>query len=107
MLVAKLDDEKAQDILCIDLAGKSPIADYMIIASGRSQRHVAAVADHLLRALKEAGAGKARIEGLPSADWVLLDSGDVVVHLFRPEVRTYYNLEKIWADDSRHRVDAG
>ena len=103
LILARLDDDKAQDVVFIDLKGKSPIADGLIVASGRSQRHVGAMADHLLRALKEAGYGKCRIEGMPSADWVLIDTGDVIVHLFRPEVRSFYNLEKIWSVDSAHR----
>ncbi|HEY1927501.1 MAG TPA: ribosome silencing factor [Caulobacteraceae bacterium] len=106
MILDRLDDEKAQDILLIDMAGQSSIADGLIIASGRSHRHVGAMADHLLRALKDAGYGKARIEGLPSCDWVLIDVGDVIVHLFRPEVRSFYNIEKIWSVDSGHRVAA-
>ena len=103
LILARLDDDKAQDVVFIDLKGKSPIADGLIVASGRSQRHVGAMADHLLRALKEAGHGKCRIEGMPSADWVLIDTGDVIVHLFRPEVRSFYNIEKIWSVDSAHR----
>ena len=90
----------------IDLRGKSPMADTMIVASGRSHRHVGALADHVVRALKEAGYGKARVEGLPHCDWVLIDAGDVVVHLFRPEVRSFYNIEKIWAVDSPHITPA-
>lgn len=97
LILARLDDDKAQDVVFIDLKGKSPVADGLIVASGRSQRHVGAMADHLLRALKEAGYGRCRVEGLPSADWVLIDAGDVVVHLFRPEVRSFYNIEKIWS----------
>lgn len=81
----------------IDVKGKSSLADALVVASGRSHRHVGAVADHLLRALKDAGHGRARVEGLPACDWVLIDAGDVIVHLFRPEVRAYYNLEKIWS----------
>jgi len=90
----------------IDLKGKSSMADALIVASGRSQRHVGALADHLLRALKTAGLGKVPVEGLPACDWVLLDAGDVIVHLFRPEVRQFYNIEKIWSVDtpSRHAV---
>ena len=103
LILARLDDDKAQAVVFIDLKGKSPIADGLIVASGRSQRHVGAMADHLLRALKEAGYGKCRIEGMPSADWVLIDTGDVIVHLFRPEVRSFYNIEKIWSVDSAHR----
>lgn len=80
----------------MDLEGKSSVTDVLIIASGRSQRHVGAIADHVIRALKDAGAGRARVEGLPACDWVLIDAGDAVVHLFRPEVREYYNLEKMW-----------
>ena len=91
-----LENSKAEDIVSIDIQGKSSLADYMIVASGRSHRHVAAVADHLIRALKEAGHGNARVEGLASADWVLIDSGDVIVHVFRPEVREFYNIEKMW-----------
>jgi ribosome-associated protein len=97
LIVNKLDDDKAQDIVCIDLKGKSSVADTLIIASGRSHRHVGALADHVVRALKEAGHGKAKIEGLPACDWVLIDVGDVVVHIFRPEVRSFYNIEKIWS----------
>jgi len=95
--MARLDDDQAQDIVFIDLTDKSSVADCMIVASGRSHRHVGAIADHLMRAIKEAGNGKARVEGLPNCDWVLIDAGDVIVHLFRPEVRQFYNLEKIWS----------
>ncbi|WP_163270838.1 ribosome silencing factor [Chelativorans alearense] len=91
-----LEDSKAEDIVSIDIHGKSPLADYMIVASGRSHRHVAAVAEHLIRALKNAGIGAARVEGLSGADWVLIDSGDIIVHVFRPEVREFYNIEKMW-----------
>ena len=97
LIFERLEDDKAQDIVCIDLKGKSSVADTLIIASGRSHRHVGAMADHVVRALKEAGHGKAKIEGLPACDWVLIDVGDVVVHLFRPEVRSFYNIEKIWS----------
>jgi len=97
LIMARLDDDQAQDIVFIDLKDKSSVADCMIVASGRSHRHVGAIADHLMRAIKEAGNGKARVEGLPHCDWVLIDAGDVIVHLFRPEVRQFYNLEKIWS----------
>ena len=100
MILDRLDDDKAQDVVFIDLKDKSAFADGLIIASGRSHRHVGAMADHLLRALKEAGHGRAKVEGLPHCDWVLIDAGDVIVHLFRPEVRGYYNIEKIWSVDS-------
>ena len=106
LIMARLDDDKAEDIVLIDLKGKSPMADAMIVASGRSHRHVGALADHILRALKETGHGKARVEGLPHCDWVLIDAGDVIVHLFRPEVRTFYNIEKIWSVDSAHITPA-
>jgi ribosome-associated protein len=106
IILAKLDDDQAQDIVSIDLRGKSPVADALIIASGRSHRHVGAIADHLLRALKDAGCGKARVEGLPHCDWVLIDAGDVIVHLFRPEVRSFYNIEKIWSVEPPTRASA-
>lgn len=94
--LASLEDSKAENIVSIDIQGKSPLADYMIVASGRSHRHVSAVAEHLIRALKDAGVGAARVEGLSGADWVLIDSGDIIVHVFRPEVREFYNIEKMW-----------
>lgn len=90
-----LDADKAEDITRIDLAGKSSIADYMVIASGRSSRQVSAMADHLAEKLKGLGL-YASVEGQNTGDWVLIDAGDVVVHLFRPEVRAFYNLEKMW-----------
>lgn len=99
LVAQQLDDDKAENILTIPLAGKSPMADAMIVASGRSARHVAAIADHVSRKLKEAGVGQVRVEGLPNADWVLIDAGDVIVHIFRPEVREFYNLERIWSSD--------
>ncbi len=94
-----LDADKAEDLMVIDLEGKSSVADHMIIASGRSQRHVGALADHVVKALKDVGKKGARVEGAQSCDWVLIDAGDVVVHLFRPEVRAYYNLEKLWSTE--------
>jgi ribosome-associated protein len=97
MVLASLDDSKAEKIVPIDLRGKSVIGDYMVIASGRSHRHVTAVADQLLRTLKESGHGNnAKVEGLASGDWVLIDTGDIIIHIFRPEVREFYNLEKMW-----------
>ncbi|MDX8441220.1 ribosome silencing factor [Bradyrhizobium sp. Arg314] len=95
-VLASLEDSKAENIVSIDIQGKSSLGDFMVIASGRSHRHVSAVADHLLKALKDAGLGTARVEGLAGADWVLIDSGDIIVHVFRPEVREFYNLEKMW-----------
>lgn len=97
LVLKSLDDDQAQEIVSIPLAGKSSIADHMVIASGRSTRQVAAMAQKLAERVKQGGFGHTRIEGLPAADWVLIDAGDVVVHLFRPEVRTFYNLERMWA----------
>lgn len=96
IVLDSLEDSKAEDIVSIDIQGKSSLGDYMVVASGRSHRHVAAAADHLIKALKEAGLGAPRVEGLTNADWVLIDSGDVIIHVFRPEVREFYNLEKMW-----------
>lgn len=93
-----LTDDKAEAIVVIELDGKSSIADYMVIATGRSQRHVAATAEHLIERLKAAGIKPVPAEGLGQGDWVLIDGGDVIVHLFRPEVRAFYNLEKMWGD---------
>jgi ribosome-associated protein len=106
LILAKLDEDKAEDLVLIDLKDKSPLADAIVVASGRSQRHVAAMADRLLRALKDAGFGKAAVEGLPHADWVLIDAGDVIVHLFRPEVRAFYQIEKIWSVSAPEREAA-
>jgi len=97
--LASLEDSKAEQIVPIDIHGKSSLADFMVIASGRSHRHVGAIAEQLSRALADNGFGKPRIEGLPHCDWVLIDAGDVIVHIFRPEVRDFYNLEKMWAAD--------
>ncbi|WP_237452995.1 ribosome silencing factor [Qipengyuania vulgaris] len=96
-VLGQLDDDQAQDVVAIDLAGKSSIADHMVIASGRSTRQVASIAQKLAEKLKQNGYGPVKLEGLPAADWVLLDAGDIVVHLFRPEVRSFYNLERMWA----------
>jgi ribosome-associated protein len=104
-VLASLDDSKAENTVSLDIQGKSLLADYMVITSGRSHRHVGAVADHLLRALKDAGFGAARVEGQASADWVLIDTGDVIVHIFRPEVRDFYALEKMWAEDNQAEAD--
>jgi ribosome-associated protein len=91
-----LEDDKAEDTVVIDLSGKSSIADFMVIASGRSARQVGSMADHLQQKLKAAGVGRLSVEGLQRSDWVLIDAGDVIIHLFRPEVRSFYNLEKMW-----------
>ena len=92
-----LDEAKAEDVVTIDLKGKSSIGDYMVIATGRSDRHVGAIADQIQRKLKEQGFGRARVEGMEAGDWVLIDAADVIVHVFRPEVRKFYNLEKMWS----------
>ena len=97
LVLRSLDDDKAVDVISIPLKGKSSIADVMVIASGNSSRHVAALADHVMERLKAELGIVSRVEGLPQADWVLIDAGDVVVHLFRPEVRSFYNLEKMWS----------
>lgn len=102
-----LEDMKAEDLVEIDLAGKTSIADTMIIASGRSDRHVGAIADRVLQGLKDKGFGPARVEGLPACDWVLIDAGDVIIHVFRPEVRNFYNLEKMWGVNRPHDRLAG
>ncbi len=96
IVMQSLDDDQAQETISIPLAGKSSIADHMVIASGRSSRHVAAMAQKLAEKIKKETGHIARIEGLPTADWVLIDAGDVIVHLFRPEVRSFYNLERMW-----------
>jgi ribosome-associated protein len=94
-----LSDAKAEDIVSIDLHSKTSIADHMVIASGRSQRHVGAIADQVREKLKDEGVRDLKIEGLPHCDWVLIDTGDVILHIFRPEVREFYNLEKMWSAD--------
>jgi ribosome-associated protein len=96
---ACLDDMKALEVVEIDLAGKTALADAMLIASGNSQRHVGSIADRIVEQLKEHGFGRVRVEGMPACDWVLIDAGDVIVHVFRPEVRSFYNLEKMWGAD--------
>ena len=100
--LASLEDMKAENTVAIDLTGKTSIADTMIVTSGRSHRHVGAIADRVLKDLKNKGFGNARVEGLPACDWVLIDAGDVLVHIFRPEVRGFYNLEKMWGADRPH-----
>ncbi|WP_349368514.1 ribosome silencing factor [Salinarimonas sp.] len=94
-----LDDMKAEDVVEIDLVGKTSVADAMLVATGRSDRHVNAIADRIIQTLKDKGHGAPRVEGMPACDWVLIDAGDVIVHVFRPEVRTFYNLEKMWGAD--------
>jgi ribosome-associated protein len=97
LILSSLDDDKGEEIVTLDLRGKTSIADYMVVANGRSNRQVSAMAGHLLSKLKDAGYGNCQVEGLSQGDWVLIDAGDVIVHIFRPEVRSFYNLEKMWS----------
>ena len=96
LILSRLDDMKAEETVTIDLRGKSAFSDYMIITSGRANRHVGAIAENVAKGLKETGVKTIHVEGLPNCDWVLIDSGDVIVHVFRPEVREFYNLERLW-----------
>lgn len=98
-IVHWLDDAKAEDVAVIDLKGKTSIGDYMVIATGRSDRHVNAIAEQILQALKDEGHQRVRVEGQPQCDWVLIDTGDIIVHVFQPEIRAFYNLEKMWSAD--------
>jgi ribosome-associated protein len=98
VILDALDENKAEDVVTIDLAGKSAIADYMVIASGRSSRHVVGLSNHITEALAKAKLQKPKFDGKENGDWVLGDAGDVIIHLFRPEVREFYNNEKIWCD---------
>ena len=97
LVLRSLDDDQAQEVVSIPLMGKSNIADYMVVASGRSTRQVASMAQKLTERIKQDLGRNVRVEGLPIADWVLIDADDVIVHLFRPEVRTFYNLERMWS----------
>jgi ribosome-associated protein len=99
-VLASLDDAKAENTITIDIQNKSSIGDFMVVTSGRSHRHVGAIADRLAGDLKEAGFGPVKVEGLPHCDWVLIDAGDLIVHVFRPEVREFYNIEKMWSAEA-------
>ena len=103
---ASLEDDKAEDIVTIDMGGRSSLADAIVVASGRSSRHVASIAEHLARRLKDAGYGTRPVNGASQGDWVLVDAGDVIVHIFRPEVRDYYNLESMWSVEEPKRSRA-
>jgi ribosome-associated protein len=109
LVLQSLDDDQAVEVVSIPLEGKSNIADHMVVASGRSTRQVASMATKLAEKIKERRGRPARVEGLPAADWVLIDADDVIVHLFRPEVRTFYNLERMWAfgDDKSEKAKTG
>jgi ribosome-associated protein len=99
IILSRLDDMKAEETVTIDLRGKSAFSDYMVVTTGRANRHVGAIAENVTKGLKETGIKGIHVEGLPNCDWVLIDSGDVVVHVFRPEVREFYNLERLWTQD--------
>jgi ribosome-associated protein len=101
-ILARLDEDQAINTIQIDLQNKSTIADYMVVTSGRSNRHVSAIAEHVIESLHKGGSPRVRVEGMPNCDWVLIDAGDVILHIFRPEVRAFYNLEKMWARGSAH-----
>jgi ribosome-associated protein len=103
LVLAVIDDMKAEDTVTIDLTGKTSIADFMVVTTGRSNRQVGAIADHLLKDLAKAGVSGVRVEGMPHCDWVLIDAGDVIVHVFRPEVRAFYSLEKMWGRSPQER----
>jgi ribosome-associated protein len=96
-VLACLGDSKAEDTVTIDLTNKSSIGDYMVVATGRSQRHVASIADRVVKDIHDAGVSGVRVEGMRQGDWVLIDAGDIIVHVFRPEIRAFYNLEKMWS----------
>lgn len=99
LVLGVLEDAKAEETVVIDLIGKTSLADAMIVTSGRSNRHVGSIADYVIEALKEHGVRNVRVEGQPHCDWVLIDAGDIIIHVFRPEVRSFYNLEKMWGMD--------
>ncbi|MBV8836444.1 MAG: ribosome silencing factor [Alphaproteobacteria bacterium] len=103
LVLASLDDMKAEDTITIDIRDKSSLADAMVVTSGRSHRHVGSVADRVVENLSKAGCRDLRVEGLPHCDWVLIDAGDVIVHVFRPEVRDFYGLEKMWSGTAGRR----
>ncbi len=96
LILSRLDDMKAEETVTIDLRGKSAFSDYMVVTTGRVNRHVGAIAENVAKGLKETGIKAIHVEGLTNCDWVLINSGDVIVHVFRPEVREFYNLERLW-----------
>ena len=100
-ILKSLDDDKAESVVTIEMEGRSSLCDTIVIANGRSSRHVASIAEHLARRLKEAGYGTRPVNGISQGDWALIDAGDVIVHVFRPEVRAYYDLEGMWSVDEK------
>jgi ribosome-associated protein len=107
LILDSLDDDQAIETVSIPLAGKSSIADHMVVASGRSSRQVGSMASKLVEKIKAQTGHSPRVEGMPIADWVLIDAGDVIIHLFRPEVRSFYNLERMWAFGDGPRAVGG
>ncbi|HEX2529117.1 MAG TPA: ribosome silencing factor [Geminicoccus sp.] len=103
-MLKSLDDDKAVDPIVVDLAGKTAMADFMVVASGTSQRHISSMAEKILHALKERGMKDASGEGLGASDWVLIDAGDVIIHLFKPEMRSFYDIEKLWSVEAPKRL---
>ena len=99
LVLSRLDDMKAEETVTIDLRGKSAFSDYMVVTTGRANRHVGAIAENVAKGLKEAGQKKLHVEGMANCDWVLIDTGEVILHVFRPEVREFYNIERLWAQN--------
>ena len=106
IILARLDDMKAEETVSIDLRGKSSVTDYMVVTTGRANRHVGAIAENVVKALKDSGFPNVHVEGLTNCDWVLTDSWDVIVHVFRPEVREFYNLERLWTQGPKNATAA-
>jgi len=106
IVLSVLDDAKAENITAIDLAGKTSLADHMVVASGRSERHVGAIAEQVVSRLRDEGFGNSKVEGTPLCEWVLIDAGDIIVHVFKPEIRNFYNLEKMWSGDRPDEKEA-
>jgi ribosome-associated protein len=101
LVLARLEDMKAEETVTIDLRGKSAFSDYLVVTTGRSNRHVSSIAENVAKGLKEAGQKKLHVEGMTNADWVLIDTGEVILHVFRPEVREFYNIERLWAQNTQ------
>ena len=101
LVMARLEDMKAEETVTIDLRGKSAFSDYLVVTTGRSNRHVSSIAENVAKGLKEAGQKKLHVEGMTNADWVLIDTGEVILHVFRPEVREFYNIERLWAQNTQ------